>query len=171
VRREVGSSESPRPHWLHSVTLTLMAITIEQLERFVGHEYAAIPVSRIIPQPVFPLDHPRPNQVSWNKRDLLTYAIGIGAKASDQQFVYGTWKARASFNSWYLTLLSSFRTWYTFSGFRLQIHVLIAPSLDPSFAAFPTYPVVLFLKGFPLGHLPSCQRLISVSFRCRPRCH
>ncbi|KAI0252068.1 peroxisomal dehydratase [Lactifluus subvellereus] len=66
-----------------------MATTVEQLEKLVGQEYAADPVS-------------------WNKRDLLTYAIGIGAKTSDNQFVY---------------------------------------ELDPSFAAFPTYPVVLFLKG------------------------
>jgi len=44
----------------------------------------------------------------WNKRDLLTYAIGIGAKTSEKQFVY---------------------------------------ELDPSFSAFPTYPVVLGLKG------------------------
>jgi hypothetical protein len=147
-----------------------MAITIEQLEKLVGYEYAAVPVSRILPHLGFSLDHPRPNQVSWNKRDLLTYAIGIGAKASDQQFVYGTYPY-SPFSSSYLTLLSSSRTWYTLSGFRLQSHALIASSLDPSFAAFPTYPVVLFLKGFPFGHLPLCQRLKSVSFRCRPRCH
>lgn len=28
-------------------------------------------------------------QVQWNKRDLLTYAVGIGAKSSDLEFVYG----------------------------------------------------------------------------------
>jgi len=66
-----------------------MASSIEQLEKLVGKEYAA-------------------ESVSWNTRDLLTYAIGIGAKTSEKQFVY---------------------------------------ELDPSFAAFPTYPVVLFLKG------------------------
>lgn len=62
---------------------------VEQLEKLVGEEYATEPVG-------------------WNTRDLLTYAIGIGAKASEKQFVY---------------------------------------ELDPSFAAFPTYPVALFLKG------------------------
>jgi len=46
--------------------------------------------------------------VSWNKRDLLTYAVGVGAKADDYSFVY---------------------------------------ELDKSFAAIPTYPVVLQLKG------------------------
>jgi acyl dehydratase len=63
--------------------------TVEQLESIVGKEYASEPVG-------------------WNTRDLLTYAIGIGAKSSEKQFVY---------------------------------------ELDPSFAAFPTYPVSLFLKG------------------------
>jgi peroxisomal enoyl-CoA hydratase 2 len=63
--------------------------TVEQLESLVGKEYAIEPVG-------------------WNTRDLLTYAIGIGAKPSEMQFVY---------------------------------------ELDPSFAAFPTYPVSLFLKG------------------------
>jgi hypothetical protein len=29
------------------------------------------------------------HQVSWNRRDLLAYAIGVGAKASDLSFVYG----------------------------------------------------------------------------------
>ncbi|KAJ7448274.1 peroxisomal dehydratase [Mycena galericulata] len=46
--------------------------------------------------------------VSWNKRDLLTYAVGVGAKADDLQIVY---------------------------------------ELDKSFAALPTYPVVLPFKG------------------------
>ncbi|KAJ7337648.1 peroxisomal dehydratase [Mycena albidolilacea] len=46
--------------------------------------------------------------VSWNKRDLLLYATGIGAKADDLNLVY---------------------------------------ELDKSFAAIPTYPVVLALKG------------------------
>ncbi|KAG6878438.1 hypothetical protein C0992_008157 [Termitomyces sp. T32_za158] len=46
--------------------------------------------------------------VSWNKRDLLTYAVGVGAKSDDLSLVY---------------------------------------ELDKSFAALPTYPVVLPLKG------------------------
>jgi hypothetical protein len=46
--------------------------------------------------------------VAWNKRDLLTYAVGVGAKNDEFQFVY---------------------------------------ELDPNFAAIPTYPVVLMLKG------------------------
>ncbi|KAJ7337649.1 peroxisomal dehydratase [Mycena albidolilacea] len=50
-----------------------------------------------------------PNQpVSWNKRDLLIYAAGVGAKADDLNVVY---------------------------------------ELDKSFAAIPTYPVVLSFKG------------------------
>ncbi|KAH9985545.1 hypothetical protein BJV77DRAFT_1061958 [Russula vinacea] len=61
--------------------------TSVQLEKLFGEEYTAEPAS-------------------WNKRDLLTYAVGIGAKTSEKQFVY-----------------------------------------DPSFAAFPTYPVVLGFKG------------------------
>ncbi len=27
--------------------------------------------------------------VSWNKRDLITYAVGVGAKHDDLSFVYG----------------------------------------------------------------------------------
>ncbi|KAJ7914427.1 peroxisomal dehydratase [Mycena leptocephala] len=46
--------------------------------------------------------------VSWNKRDLLIYAAGVGGKAEDLNIVY---------------------------------------ELDKSFAALPTYPVVLGLKG------------------------
>jgi len=46
--------------------------------------------------------------VSWNKRDLLIYAAGIGAKADDLNLVY---------------------------------------ELEKSFAAIPTYPVVLSFKG------------------------
>ncbi|KAJ7111480.1 peroxisomal dehydratase [Mycena epipterygia] len=46
--------------------------------------------------------------VSWNKRDLLTYACGVGAKAEDLGLVY---------------------------------------ELDKSFAALPTFPVVLPFKG------------------------
>ncbi|KAI0260060.1 peroxisomal dehydratase [Gloeopeniophorella convolvens] len=63
--------------------------SVDQLETLIGQEYASDPVS-------------------WNKRDLLTYAIGIGAKANEPQFVNES---------------------------------------DPEFAAFPIYPVVLFLKG------------------------
>ena len=33
--------------------------------------------------------NPLPLQVAWNKRDLLTYAVGVGAKHDDFQFVYG----------------------------------------------------------------------------------
>ncbi|KAH9988421.1 peroxisomal dehydratase [Russula vinacea] len=64
--------------------------TFVQLEKLFGEEYTAEPAS-------------------WNKRDLLTYAVGIGAKTSES-------------NS---TVLPS----------------------DPSFSAFPTYPVVLGFKG------------------------
>ncbi|KIM41382.1 hypothetical protein M413DRAFT_445398 [Hebeloma cylindrosporum] len=46
--------------------------------------------------------------VAWNKRDLLAYAVGIGAKNDEFPFIY---------------------------------------ELDPGFAAIPTYPVVLPLKG------------------------
>jgi hypothetical protein len=45
--------------------------SVEQLEKLVGQEYAVEPVG-------------------WNKRDLLAYAVGIGAKTSETQFVYGT---------------------------------------------------------------------------------
>ncbi|KAJ7178185.1 peroxisomal dehydratase [Mycena filopes] len=59
------------------------------LSKVVGHELADKPVS-------------------WTKRDLLTYAVGVGAKAEDLGVVY---------------------------------------ELDKSFAALPTYPVVLPFKG------------------------
>ncbi|KAH8984256.1 peroxisomal dehydratase [Lactarius akahatsu] len=78
-----------------------MAANIKQLENLVGKEYASDPVA-------------------WNTRDLLTYAIGIGAKPSDTQFVY-----------------------------------------DPAFAAFPTYPVALFLKGADQDVVNFAQRAAS----------
>ncbi|KAG8767343.1 hypothetical protein FRC12_006303 [Ceratobasidium sp. 428] len=50
----------------------------------------------------------KPTPVAWTKRDLLLYALGIGAKHDELQYVY---------------------------------------ELDQAFVAFPTYPVVLMLKG------------------------
>ncbi|KAG8710405.1 hypothetical protein FRC08_017205 [Ceratobasidium sp. 394] len=50
----------------------------------------------------------KPTPVAWTKRDLLLYALGIGAKHDELQYVY---------------------------------------ELDKGFVAFPTYPVVLMLKG------------------------
>ncbi|KAG8723223.1 hypothetical protein FRC09_004205 [Ceratobasidium sp. 395] len=50
----------------------------------------------------------KPTSVAWTKRDLLLYALGIGAKHDELQYVY---------------------------------------ELDQGFVAFPTYPVVLMLKG------------------------
>lgn len=64
-------------------------MSAEVLEKAVGHQFPDMPVG-------------------WNKRDLLAYAIGIGAKHNDFNFVY---------------------------------------ELDRSFAAFPTFPAALFLKG------------------------
>ncbi|KAI0289040.1 peroxisomal dehydratase [Multifurca ochricompacta] len=66
---------------------SMTTVSSHTLQRIVGREYGADPVS-------------------WNRRDLLAYALGIGATPAEQQFVN-----------------------------------------DPSFAAFPTFPVVLFLKG------------------------
>ena len=37
------------------------------------------------------------HKVSWNKRDLLLYAIGIGATSDDSQFVYGVQCAVSSY--------------------------------------------------------------------------
>ncbi|KAF8603348.1 peroxisomal dehydratase [Ceratobasidium sp. AG-I] len=50
----------------------------------------------------------KPSPVTWTKRDLLLYALGIGAKHDELEYVY---------------------------------------ELDKGFVAFPTYPVVLMLKG------------------------
>ncbi|QRW09965.1 peroxisomal dehydratase [Ceratobasidium sp. AG-Ba] len=50
----------------------------------------------------------KPSPVAWTKRDLLLYALGIGAKKDELEYVY---------------------------------------ELDERFVAFPTYPVVLMLKG------------------------
>ncbi|KAI0039632.1 peroxisomal dehydratase [Auriscalpium vulgare] len=64
-------------------------MSVAALEKAVGFQYPDQPVS-------------------WNKRDLLAYALGIGAKGTDYNFVY---------------------------------------ELDKAFAPFPTYPVILPLKG------------------------
>ncbi|KAF9453325.1 peroxisomal dehydratase [Macrolepiota fuliginosa MF-IS2] len=60
--------------------------------------------------------------VSWNKRDLLTYAVGVGAKNDEFQFAYASISPQC----------------------RLEV---LAAAQDPNFAAIPTYPVVLQLKG------------------------
>jgi acyl dehydratase len=66
-----------------------MSTPTYDLAKAVGHELSSAPVG-------------------WTRRDLLLYAIGIGARSNDFPFVY---------------------------------------ELDKNFSAFPTYPVVLSLKG------------------------
>ena len=61
--------------------------TSVKLEKLFGEEYTAEPVSTSWIN-FFRLN-PTATQASWNKRDLLTYAVGIGAKTSEKQFVYG----------------------------------------------------------------------------------
>ncbi|KAI0321519.1 peroxisomal dehydratase [Amylostereum chailletii] len=80
-------------------------MSVEALEKAVGYQYPAQPVS-------------------WNKRDLLAYAIGIGAKNTDLNFAYDI------LSDWPDVL-------------RRFTH----SELDKSFAAFPTYPAILGLKG------------------------
>ncbi|KAF8752829.1 Alcohol dehydrogenase GroES-like domain [Rhizoctonia solani] len=62
----------------------------------------------------------KPTPVAWTKRDMLLYALGIGAKADELEYVY-----------------------------------------DNNFKAFPTYPVVLMLKGLsrPSGPAPRNESL------------
>ncbi|KAJ7866602.1 peroxisomal dehydratase [Mycena olivaceomarginata] len=67
--------------------------------------------------------------VSWNKRDLLLYAAGIGAKADDLSLVYELGVCSPS--------------WFTLK-WDTQ---LCGANTDKSFAAMPTYPVVLPFKG------------------------
>jgi len=66
--------------------------SVEQLEKLVGQEYAVDPVSPILLAQIniILFTSTPTTQVGWNKRDLLTYAVGIGAKTSETQFVYGT---------------------------------------------------------------------------------
>ena len=54
----------------HNFTLTDMSV---DLAKAVGHPSKDKPVS-------------------WNQRDLLTYAVGVGAKAKDLPVVYGAWR-------------------------------------------------------------------------------
>ena len=59
------------------------------LEKAIGFESDSAPVCYFF---VFQHFEPWLNEcakVSWNKRDLLLYAVGIGAKKGDLQFVYG----------------------------------------------------------------------------------
>jgi hypothetical protein len=65
----------------------MTSTSVEQLEKLVGQEYAVEPVSTFCPQSAVDLNPA--TKVSWNKRDLLTYAVGIGANATEKQFVYG----------------------------------------------------------------------------------
>lgn len=63
--------------------------------------------------------HPSKDQpVSWNQRDLLTYAVGVGAKATDLPVVYGalTVYRYMNINS---ELTSIYRTWLVYSFCRI----------------------------------------------------
>ncbi|KAI0294718.1 peroxisomal dehydratase [Multifurca ochricompacta] len=90
---------------------SMTTVSSHTLQRIVGREYGADPVS-------------------WNRRDLLAYALGIGATPAEQQFVNGT---------------SAFPPCNIHFGLTAERSPYL--ELHPSFAAFPTFPVVLFLKG------------------------
>ncbi|KAG8852238.1 hypothetical protein FRB96_008884 [Tulasnella sp. 330] len=85
------SQALPHPCLYHNLVGAIRMLTSMPLDlsQAIGFEYPEVPVS-------------------WTRRDLLIYSVGIGAKKDDFAFVY---------------------------------------ELDKSFAAFPTYPVVLSFKG------------------------
>jgi hypothetical protein len=120
--------------------------SVERLEKLVGQEYAVDPVSPILLAQIniILFTSTPTTQVGWNKRDLLTYAVGIGAKTSETQFVYGT-LFPLSFppNSEPPSLTLELGTSRCFLSLPCAQYLPV----DPSFAAFPTYPVVFFLKG------------------------
>lgn len=64
-------------------------------------------------------------QVAWNKRDLLTYAVGVGAKNDEFPFVYELGASK----------------------FSPKPNRSLTCCTDPNFAPLPTFPVVLALKG------------------------
>lgn len=60
------------------------------LGKIVGHQYDDLPVS--LKRETFSSSNGHPKcykKLSWNKRDLLLYAVGIGATKDDLDFVYG----------------------------------------------------------------------------------
>ena len=64
--------------------------TSHSLDNIVGREYGVDPVSSSFFQDLtIPLTLSPTFQVSWNRRDLLTYALGIGATPAEQQFING----------------------------------------------------------------------------------
>jgi hypothetical protein len=58
------------------------------LGKAVGYKFSDKPVSAQAPVPTSFLSGAQ-LQVSWNKRDLLAYAVGVGAKNNDFSIVYG----------------------------------------------------------------------------------
>ena len=71
---------------------------------------------------------------SWNQRDLLLYSVGIGAKKTDFPFIYELSEHPHS----------------CYSNASTQQNCLFS---DDKFSAFPTYPVVLNLKGLNVSYL------------------
>lgn len=61
----------------------------ESLATVVGYELEEKPVSSTVAAMWFQTLKDFGYKVSWNKRDLLLYALGIGATSDDFQFVYG----------------------------------------------------------------------------------
>lgn len=92
---------------------------------------------------------------------MLLYAVGIGAKADDLQFVYGAshlcrFQLLVGFN-----IIKSYVWHFQFASKESNAD----GHIDPKFVVFPTYPVVLGFKGSFLFADPS-TRWIEI-FTCR----
>ena len=106
-------------------------------------------------------------QTSWNKRDLLTYAIGIGAKTSEKQFVYGN--VPPSFVFYLSQFLPHFRTWYVPSF--VLVRRALNSALRPIVCCFPHISSRPRLQRYD-GPAIFTETLTSISFyRDRPRRH
>ena len=86
------------------------------------------------------------SQVSWNTRDLLLYAVGIGAQKDDLALAYGELINMYAFIAFNIDGRMLFQNLVSISYFASPEHIIEHPS-DRNFAPFPTYPVVLPFKG------------------------
>jgi hypothetical protein len=145
-----------------------MAYTVEQLEKLVGQEHGAEPVSHTLPHRSSPHSHTQLRLAGTSETSSPTLSELVQRHPTSNSYMVPC----CLFLLLFLVSHPSFllQNLVQFPTFPLVNRALNTLSSDPSFAAFPTYPVVLFLKGLPLSPLHLTNHLTPF-FRCRPGCH
>ena len=118
--------------------------TVEQLESLVGKEYAIEPVSSSLPHPILADQPHEPRLAGTREISLPMPLVLVPSRPRSSSYM-----VRLPHPSFWLKILklplSELGMIRQFSPL-LRCALTALPS-DPSFAAFPTYPVSLFLKG------------------------